>query len=382
MSLFQELTPGAVRSPGDYVKAHLDARGWTQEDLARVIGRPLPTVNEVIKGKRAVMPEMALALASAFGESAEEWVKREALYRLSLAATPDKDVVARRARLYSLAPIKDMQKRGWVTADGDLDAVERDVLRLLEIDFTAQEPAAVGAMRKGDAAQPLNPAQRAWYFRVRQMAAAIKLSVKYDPARVDACQAELRRLAAYTQTASKVAAVLGKYGIRLVVVEPLPGGTKVDGVATWLSEDEPVIGLTLRYDRLDSFWFTLGHELIHIRHRDAAPLDTDLTAQEPDAPPESPMEARANEESAAMFIPPAELKSFILRHSPIYPKERINQFANRIKVHPGLIVGQLQRRREIGYHTNRDTLKPIRSVVTSTALTDGWGQTIDPEVFR
>ena len=367
-----------TRSPGEFIRDELKSRGGTQDDLARVLNRPLPTVNEIIQGKRGIMPEMAIALGSAFDMPPEVWMEREGLYRLSLAGVDKSDDVRRRSKLYALAPIKEIQKRGWITASTDLDVTERDILRLLEIKSIEQEPTATGVMRKTRPDLALTPAQRAWFYRVRHLASALQVS-RFDDSKMGACQAELRRLAAYSKTASKVPAVLGKYGIRFVVVEPLTGG-KVDGVATWLSDTEPVIGMSIRFDRLDSFWFTLGHEMTHIRHRDASPLDTDLTYQGDAAASKSDIEIRADEESAAMFIPPAELKSFILRSSPIYSKERINQFANRIKILPGLIVGQLQHRREIGYHANRDTLTPIRAIVTSTALTDGWNHTIDQRV--
>jgi HTH-type transcriptional regulator / antitoxin HigA len=92
-------------SPGEFIRDELRVREWTQEDLARIIGRPLPTVNEIIRGKRAVMPEMAIALGTAFGTTAELWMQREGLYRLSLAVGDSQDEIKHRARLYELAPI-------------------------------------------------------------------------------------------------------------------------------------------------------------------------------------------------------------------------------------------------------------------------------------
>ena len=74
-----------------------------------------------------------------------------------------------------------------------------------------------------------------------------------------------------------------------------------------------------------------------------------------------------------MLFPSDALRSFILRVGPIYSKERINQFANRVKIHPGVIVGQLQKRKEISYAANREMLVKVREYVTSTAVTDGWG---------
>ena len=65
---------------------------------------------------------------------------------------------------------------------------------------------------------------------------------------------------------------IADYGIRFIVVEPLPG-IKVDGVALWLDNESPVIGVSVRFDRIDAFWFTLMHEFSHIYHGDALSFD-------------------------------------------------------------------------------------------------------------
>ncbi len=194
--------------------------------------------------------------------------------------------------------------------------------------------------------------------------------------------AELRKLAAYPQEARKVPTLLSKFGIRFMIIEPLQG-CKIDGATIWMDADAPVIAMSLRYDRNDAFWFTLGHELSHVRNGDNGSIDFDLNSEA--AIPEEgkpAFERRADEESAAMLIDPEKLKSFILRVSPMYSKERINQFANRIKMHPGIIVGQLQHRKQIGWHANRDMLAKIRNIVIPAAVTDGWGETINPSVFK
>lgn len=364
------------RPPGEYIRDELKARGWTQEDLARILGRPLPTVNEIIQGKRAIMPEMAIALGTAFGTSPEIWVQREGLYRLSLADTDGRGDIKRRAQLYELAPVKEMQKRGWIPPTDTVADLEREVLRFFEIPTLDAEPSLGAAMRKSEPTRPLTPAQRAWCFRIKSLARALRVG-QYDPAKLDHCAAELRKLAAFPQSVKKVPQLLAAHGIRFVIVEPLTGG-KVDGMATWLEESSPVIGMSLRFDRMDAFWFTLGHEFSHIRHRDAVSVDSDAGNQDHDAEGEKPaFEQRADEEAAALLVPPDMLQSFIQRVGPLYSKERINQFANRIKMHPGIIVGQLQHRGEIGYQSHRDTLVKIRQTVAAAALTDGWGHSID-----
>lgn len=379
--LVTELSNTPVPSPGDFIKKEMEARGWTQRDLARVLDRPLPTVNEIIQGKRAVMPEMAIELGMAFGTGAEIWVQREAMYRLSLADRPQDDAVVRRAKMLALAPIKEMEKRQWIQPTDNAAALEAELRQFFGTDDLESIPSLGANARKTDHNEPLSPSQNAWCFRVRQLA-KMQLVGEFDFAAMSKHEAQLRKIAAFPQESHKIVNFLASIGIRFVVVEPLLGA-KVDGIAFWLNENEPVIGMSMRYDRVDSFWHTLCHEWSHIKNRDEAPLDSDLTDKMATVDTvKSPIERRADQDAANMLIPAAELESFINRVGPMYSKDRIGRFANRIKMHPGIIVGQLQHRGEIGFHANREMLVKIRHVVTPAAITDGWGFSIDPRKLK
>jgi HTH-type transcriptional regulator/antitoxin HigA len=365
--------------PGQFILAELEKRGWSQRELAEIIGRPFQLINELIKGKRAVTTDTAVALGAAFGDGAEVWLQRESAHQVA-QANVDTDAVQRRARLYEMAPVKEMERRGWISRVSDADLLEGELKRFFGVDSLDDEPKIGAVTRRSARDDSLTPSQRAWCFRVRQLAAA-QLVAEYDESRLESCKKALRKVAAYPQETHKVPQVLAAHGIRFAIVEPL-AGTKVDGVAMWI-DNSPAIGVSLRFDRFDSFWFTLGHEITHIEHQDEAPLDSDLTAATSADDIEAlqsvkpPMERRADEGAAAMLIPPAELDSFIRRVGPLYSKDRIVQFANRIKIHPAIVVGQLQHRGEIGYHANREMLSKVKHFVLPTSVTDGWGHTID-----
>lgn len=359
----------------------LKRRGWTQDDLAKILGKPQSRINELVHGKLAISAELATALGAAFGTTAEYWMHADAAARLAQTASTAEQV-RRRARLYELAPVKEMQKRGWIGPAEAADDLERDLLRFYRIASPDEEPSIHGAMRKTAPAVAATPAQKAWAFRVRQVAAAIPAAsvAKYSRSKIDACRQALRKLASYSAGLSKVPGVLLGYGIRFVVVEGLPGA-KMDGFATWLDPDSPVIGVTLRYDRFDSFWHTLGHELTHIKYEDVAPIDGELDDVDEMLKVKPPMERRADQESCETFVPADELDSFIRRVGPLYSTEKINQFANRIKMHPSIIIGQLKHRGEIGPKAHNKNTVPVRDALLSAAVTDGWGKSIDPGVI-
>jgi HTH-type transcriptional regulator/antitoxin HigA len=83
-------------SPGEYLKDELNARGWTQTQFAKIIGRPIQVVNEIIRERKSITAQTAVAFAAAFGTSAELWMNLEAAWQLSkVRVNPD---IAKRAK--------------------------------------------------------------------------------------------------------------------------------------------------------------------------------------------------------------------------------------------------------------------------------------------
>jgi HTH-type transcriptional regulator/antitoxin HigA len=366
------------KSPGKILRELMEERGWTQDDLAVIMARSRQSISDIVAGKRGITPEMAIALAAAFGNAAQDWLKWDQLYRLSLAEE-DSSGIERMAHLYGIAPIRDMQKRGWIAPTADLTALEEELQKFFGPELDGALTLQIAAHRT--VALPyLNAAEKAWCFRARQLARALA-APPFNPSRMDEAEKKLRQLASFPKEARHVPKVLGEYGIRLVVVEPIPG-VKIDGATFWL-DAQPVIAMSLRYDRIDGFWFTLMHELAHVRAGDAS-VDTDLIDGAKGIAVmlvEDEAERVASARAAAALVPKQEMDSFVSRVGPFYPRDRVIQFAHKVKIHPGIIVGQLQHRNELGYSALRDMLVKVRDIVVSTALTDGWNQSVAPGIL-
>ncbi len=60
-----EWMPAELFPPGEHLREELDERGWTQADLADILGRPVKMVNEIVGGKRRITEETAIGLADA-----------------------------------------------------------------------------------------------------------------------------------------------------------------------------------------------------------------------------------------------------------------------------------------------------------------------------
>jgi HTH-type transcriptional regulator/antitoxin HigA len=96
----KHIKPAKAFRPGEYLREELEARGWSQRDFARIIGRPLQVVNEIVRGKKRVTAETAKEIGMAFGTGPEVWINLQASYDLWSTKDPDPGI-ARRAREFA-----------------------------------------------------------------------------------------------------------------------------------------------------------------------------------------------------------------------------------------------------------------------------------------
>lgn len=372
------MRPAEAFPPGEFLREELEARGWTQAAFADILGRPARLVSDIIQAKRAITPETARRLGAALDMDPQYWLNLESSYQLWRSKGGDEDSVSRRARLYGLAPIKEMLRRGWIEPSDSIDVLERRVLDFFEAESLEEieQRQIPHTTRKSTSYSAETLAQRAWLQRARRLTRAVP-AAPYSPEKLYEALARLKLFLHVPQEIRHVPRVLSDAGIRIVIIEALPG-TKIDGACFWL-DDQPVIALSLRFDRIDWFWFTLMHELGHVSRRDGDSLETDMQAQRSEE--EKPQaEVEADRFAGESLIPRRQVDSFVARIRPLYSARRIEAFAQTNHVHPGIVVGQLQHRGEINWSSFRQMLIPMRTFLIDTALTDGWDSQLPAEL--
>lgn len=366
--------PAEVFPPGEFLKDELEARNWTQIEFAEIIGKDTRLVHEIVNGKRSVTPETAIILAEALGTSPELWMNLESQFQLS-KVRPQQNIISRKAQLHTKFPVREMIKRGWIEATKNVDVLETQLFNYFGIKNLDDAPTFKHAAKKKSYTD-ISIRQIAWLCRVRKIAFSAPAQ-KYSEASLSNAIEELKAKVEYVDGIREIASILAKAGIRLVIVEPLTG-SKIDGACFWLDSRSPVIALSLRFDRVDNFWHTLMHELDHVKHGEGMSepvIDIDIFAESVEDKPD--FEMRANKAAADILIPSEEMSGFIARVNPIFSNAQIVGFAKRVKVHPGIVVGQLQHRKMIDWRVGRKHLVKIREFVTVSALTDGYGQMIN-----
>jgi len=373
-----EILGNDFRTPGQLIAALLSERGWTQRVLAIVLELDETSINRLVADKRPVDAAMALTLEELFSIPAERFLELQKSYDLAKAritARPDTDR-ATRALLYGGLPIGEMIKRGWIAA-GDVretKKVNTELMRFFGVNRIEDIEILPHAAKKTSVNMVVAPAQLAWLYRVKQIASDMLVGA-YSPQAVKAAIAKLRTLTIAPEGVQKVPRILAECGIRFVLVESLPRA-KIDGVCFWINDRSPVIGMSLRFDRIDNFWFVLRHECEHVLRlhgKAAAMLDAELEGDRAGTGPEVAEEERVANEAAQEFcVASASLDAFIARKAPFFSEKDLIGFARILKIHPGILAGQLQRKTG-RYDRFRDHQAKVREIISPNAMKDGWG---------
>ena len=366
------------KTPGQLIEALLEQKGWTQRTLGVVLDKADTTINRLISGKASVDAETALMLEEVFSVPAEDFLGLQKGYDLAQARIvmrPDPSRAVR-ATLYGDLPLSEMIKRGWIAAENirDKENVDRGLMRFFGVNRADDIEVLPHAAKKTAVNSEATPAQIAWIYRVKQMATGIFVKAYSRQALILALP-KLKALALSPEGVAQVPRILADCGIRFVIVETLPTA-KIDGVCFWLNPSAPVIGLTLRFDRIDNFWFVLRHEIEHVLQGHgmySVVLDADLEGERAGTGPDVNDEERMANQAAQDFLVPAhQLSAFIARKAPFFSERDLVGFAKIMRVHPGIVAGQLQRQTK-RYDRFRDHLAKIRANILPNVFKDGWG---------
>jgi HTH-type transcriptional regulator/antitoxin HigA len=370
--------PSQAHTPGQLLKALLVTKGWTQSILAVVLRVDNAIVSGLVNDKRPIDASMALKLADIFGVPAEVFFDLQKNYQLGIArvSQPSDPALQLRATLFGSLPIAEMINRGWLDVQDmrDVRRVEAALVKFFGVQSIEDIEILPHAAKKTNVSEDVTPPQLAWLHRVKQIAEDM-LVPRYSPVAVEAAIDKLRNLLLAAEEARKVPRILAECGIRFVIVESLKSA-KIDGVCFWLNDFSPVIGMSLRHDRIDNFYFVLRHEIEHVlrRHgRTVVAVDAELEGERAGVGEGIPEEERiANNVAADFCVPRTKMDKFVSVKYPTFAERDILGFARTLNIHPGLVAGQLQHRTG-RYDRFRDHLVKIRSIVAPGATVDGWG---------
>lgn len=318
------------RKPGpvEAILFRMEEQGLRQKDIAAILGGK-NRASEILAGKRsltlpmirAVHEKLGIPSDLLIGESNGEYQTGEI----------ELDKVAERL----------IAKRGWVaTGDSVSDWLKRLVA-------PAGSPVLLkNTVTFGATARTNRTNVWLWLARVREVAdTRTYLHGRFSR---EMLNTDLIRYVARLSWMDKgprhAKDFLEERGIALVIEPHLPN-TFLDGAALLGRNGAPVIGLTLRENRMDNFWFTLIHELIHVwKHLDPAKRRAiaDENIEQPDD--SEGIEREANDLASDILIPAAIWRRSAARLKP--STHNIQMLAHELQIHPAIVAGRVRYERK------------------------------------
>lgn len=332
--------PLPPRSPLAALRSCMDQRDLAPKDLVPFLGSR-GRVSEVLSGKRPLSLAMIRALHGGLGIPLESLVSEEI------------DESSADQIEWDRFPVRELLRRRWLgTSSGASKRISFTQSReLMEKFFRPVGGAAIatGILQKSDLVRTAPSTDRyalaAWAGHVLRRAGEVKPQGKFELGDWDTERLrELRSLSRYDVGPRLALQFLAERGITVIVAPHLPR-TRLDGAAMLRADGTPVIGLTLRHDRLDNFWFTLFHELMHVVHHLKSAKggavnhlryfdDLDVSSNI------SPLEEEADSTAREALVPTADWEKSAVQF--VVAPATVTQLARAVGVADAVVAGRVR----------------------------------------
>lgn len=347
--------PDYAVPPGVTLLETINAFGLTQRELAQRMGRPLKTINEIIKGVAAITPETSLQLEKVTGIAASFWNNAEANYRERSARLKEQNQIKKQIhwlKHFSYKKIIDMEL---VPNTASKTQRVENLLDFFGIASSEQwEPIyskLQGAAREGNKLKSELGDLSVW-LRAGELCAQRSQCVHYDSDRFKKALDKIRQLTrkSLNKVWPDVCRLCAQAGVAVVIVPELPK-THVYGFTRWLKKDKALIQLSLRYKTDDMLWFTFFHEAAHILVHGKKDIFLESRGVE------NKKESEANQWAADFLIPAREWKKFVEGLLQPIKKAKVESFSCDQGIASSIVVGRLQKEKHLRYKSRLNELK-------------------------
>ncbi|MFC2156520.1 transcriptional regulator [Acidobacteriota bacterium] len=326
--------PIDLPDPIEALKFRMEQLNLNQQALVPYIGSK-SKVSEVLNGKRPLTLSMMRALHKGLGIPAEVLLQEKD--HDFPQDFPDMD--------WSKFPIQDMMQNNWITFDKEIKGNEEEVMRnyinkvggmdlFTHLSMSFKKSRSLNKQYRTD-----RYALLVWCLRVLELA-DMSSNKKYRPELLDL--QEIVKLSYFENGPLLAKEYLEKAGVQFIIVPHL-SKTFLDGAAMILESGIPIIALTLRFDRIDNFWFCLIHELVHLTKHLSKENNMILDELEPrqrENRGEDPLEKEADKLAQNALIPEKAWNTIDLKAKDL--NKEVIQLGEDLKIHPAIIAGRIR----------------------------------------
>lgn len=340
--------PNYYIHPGEILEEVLEENYCKKREFANRCGVSAKTISQIINCKSNISPEMALIFERVLGISAELWINLDTKYRLFEARQNEIEKFSNQIEWINKFPLKELVKRGYLPhleKNTNLVGAILSFFKISDISNWEQKYNNYQiSYRKSTAYKKNCIYSLASWIRIVENKAELIDVTAYSKTKFLNSINKIRELDIknFAKLKEKIIKYCSDAGVA-IIFEPEISKTHVSGATFWARKDKAVIGITLRYKSDDHFWFTLFHEFAHILLHSKKEIFIDDEKSE-----NIDTENEANEFAKNILIAPKKYERFISEGH--FTASRIKEFAEKINISPGVIVGRLQKEGLINYN--------------------------------
>ena len=332
-----------LSSPGDTIQETIDDIGMSQAELAERLGRSVPKLNELIKGKAPITIETAIRLEYVLGIPSSFWLNLERQYQDELQEIGQMEYLEKCSEWVASFPLLNLKKLKISPDTKQKSVLAESLLKF----FRVATPEQWSAIYTGNSlAFKINlkhtaePEAISVWLRYGELQAENLSLHTFNSKTLRESLNKIQELSfAHPQNwLEKLQQFCASSGLALVYT-PCISKAPIYGATRWIKNNTvPLIQLTDRHKDYNAFWFSFYHELAHILYHGKKDIFIEGLDN---INPDKEKEEQADSFASRMLLSEKERNE--LFQNSIFSKELIIVLSKKFRKHPGIIVAQIQR---------------------------------------
>lgn len=335
-----------VYHPSLYIKEYIDSLEMTQDEFAKRLGISGKQISLLLSEEANITVDIAFKLSLLTGTSIEFWQNLQSMYDAYIISLNEEKLYLKECKYFRMIDKEFLINLNIINHEDKTDvAIEklRSALPIASLELLSQ-PDLYSTYRTSTS---IKEQEKNIVCRNVWVSLAFKHAKRINtkPFNEKKLLESIETFRAMTLQDPKVffpklQELLSECGVALVVLPSLKN-SNINGVTKWMNPEKVMVALNTRGAYNDKFWFSFFHELKHvlqkIKRRMVVGIEGNL------------LEADADFYACEKLIPNDKLKEF-----KNYTREGILKFSKSINIHPGIVVGRLQREKLIEYSMFND----------------------------
>ena len=329
--------------PGYYIEEIIEDMGISQAEFATRMGTTAKTLSQLINGQANISNDLAKKLSSMMGTSAEVWLNLQNAYDQKIIEIQrikdfnNQEAVARQidySYFVRIAGLPQTRNQADKTANlcSYFKVADLEILR--QPDFLVNFRSGTSKVSEKNIIN-----SRAWI----QTAMNVAKEIETEPFSSEKLKKYLPELRGMTvkkpeEFVPRMEEIFSSCGVAFVLIPHLKN-SGVNGAVKWINDNRVVLAMNNRGLDADKFWFSLFHEIKHIFQQRLKRVFVSSSFEEI-TDMNKKLEDEADKFATDILISPSDYRD--LSQIQYITDSEIVKFAQKIGIHPGIVVGRLQ----------------------------------------